>query len=436
MEGLRRAVVDAGFDTSKPGTHASNAQAWLKIVNGAALAKVASFLHNDPATGAQMAKAYAAAMVKNVVAASVLPPQETTLALAVETRMANEDKVRLAKTSQMDTTTLQTPIMKGEGAAANLQQTSTREERYWASDAAAHDLKTNIGGKSPTIAAQLGGWKTHLINTPADLASEITKIATALADKQHPKPTVKQMEDTLFPSTDSPAVKVETLMGYLPDNEKLDHVTPEVKNAVLAIQGLSPRERGAIYQYTNKLHEQFGYATTSFSKATDFTPQDLQNVTDKLRSLSFMLPIVQALNSALERLPAYSAGPVFSGRKSSASYRASGLTTKTDPERTEYAAKQYAVGSVISYDYPLSSAKDVASSFINSPNDYDVALLIQQPLKTGRDIEYLSNKVNEREVLFPQGVRFRVVAADPQPPGGVTVDATTQNKLWVTVKEI
>jgi hypothetical protein len=151
-------------------------------------------------------------------------------------------------------------------------------------------------------AAELRGWKAHLIRTPGDLVIEIDKVCAAEINKSTAliKPSLQDMRDALFPDSDSPAEKVEALMAMLPDNEILDHVSPEVRNAVQAIQNLSPRERGAIYRYTNKLHEQFGYATTGFTTATDFTPTDLQNTTDKLRTLPFMLPIVQALNSALE----------------------------------------------------------------------------------------------------------------------------------------
>ena len=59
----------------------------------------------------------------------------------------------------------------------------------------------------------------------------------------------------------------------------------------------------------------------------------------------------------------------------------------------------------------------------------------QPPLLTGKDIEYLSNKPNEKEVLFPQGVRFQVISLSPQPPATEAKDAT-KNKLWVTVKEV
>ena len=86
--------------------------------------------------------------------------------------------------------------------------------------------------------------------------------------------------------------------------------------------------------------------------ATDFTAHDLSTTTDKLRAVPFMLPILQALNSALERLPAYNASPVFSGRKSSANSLADSLTAKSDQDRLNFAATNFKVGSVLSYSYP------------------------------------------------------------------------------------
>ena len=294
FENLRRAAVDAGFNTAQPPTHVANTTAWTKLTTGKAFTDLLVHLDNNQAT------AYAAALVKSQVGPAVLGPSQKMLAKATEQRMANEDKLRLGKTAVMDTTTLQTPTMHGE--APDPLQTAAREERYWATAAADTDLTINIGAgaKSPTIKAQLTLWKTHLRNTPGDLATEINTACTRwVASQPDPKPTVKDAKDMFFPDTDSTAEQIDNLMTMIPGPELLDHVSPEVKAAVQAIQALSPRERGAIYQYTNKLHDQLGYATQSFSMATDFTAHDLSTTTDKLRAVPFMLPILQALNSAL-----------------------------------------------------------------------------------------------------------------------------------------
>jgi hypothetical protein len=219
------------------------------------------------------------------------------------------------------------------------------------------------------------------------------------------------------------------ISGHLPAEKILLKLNPATKRAIDAIATLSPRERGALYQYTNKLHDQLGYATQQFSMSNDFSTTDVSNVTKKLRSLRFMLPIVEALHSALEKLPVYTSGGVFSGRRAERS-----LTGLNDAERLDYAAKTFKVGSVVSYSYPLSTAKDFESSFIVHKG-YDVCLSIEQPILTGKDIEYLSNKPNEKEVLFPQGVRFEVVRYQPQPPNDSFRD-DTKNKLWVVLKEI
>ena len=76
----------------------------------------------------------------------------------------------------------------------------------------------------------------------------------------------------------------------------------------------------------------------------------------------------------------------------------------------------------------------VAASFIPNPGT-DVALEIQQPLLSGKDVEFISGKPKEQEVLFPQGARFKVVSFQAQPPA-TAANTSTQNKLWVVLKEI
>jgi hypothetical protein len=435
MEQLRRAAVDAGFDTGKAASHVKNTQAWTVLTTGAAFAALVPLLDATPVKGTAKAKAFAAAMVKSQVGAAVLPADAAMLALATEQRMANDDKVRLGKTSAIDTTTLRTPKMQGE--AHDPAQTDARRERYWATAAAKTDLEINIGAaggaRSPTIMAQLTLWTTQLKNG-GTLATEIDSLCTHLMGKEIPVATdLPAFRGRFFQDGDSVDDKIQTFLAIVPADYALQHIDPQVRAAVQAIEALSPRERGAIYQYTNKLHDQLGYATQNFSMATDFTPADLANTTAKLQAVPFMLPILQALNSALQRLPAYAASDVYSGRKSGAP---ASLVTKTDQDRRAHAARYFPVGSVISYSYPLSSAKDVPASFLSKGPTYDVALLIKQPLKTGRDIEYLSNKAGEKEVLFAQGSRFEITATDPQPPVGITANANTSNKVWVTVKEV
>ncbi len=275
----------------------------------------------------------------------------------------------------------------------------------------------NIAGKSPTVEAKLKAFRQSLLNDQVKRDALMLTIATRFANAEpDPKPTPANMKDQLFPGTDPMGDRVDAAMGYMTVPEKLAELDVETKGAIDAIAALKPRERGALYQYTNKLHDQMGYATQSFSMSDDFTPADVASTTEKLRSLRYMLPILQALHSAMEKLPAYGGSKVYSGRKSGTN-----LTTLDDPGRLNWAKTNFKPGEIISYNYPLSTAKDVDSSFIPLPGT-DVGLEIEQPILTGRDIEYLSNKPKEKEVLFPQGVRFQVVRVEEAQTAGSSPD--------------
>lgn len=425
---VHRAVVDAAFDSAKAATHKKNKKAWTDLRNGAAvteLVKVRSF--------ARLAVPIAATMVRQIHTAVVLSKDVLTLAKGTDQRMANVDKVRLGKTQVVDTTTLATPSLSDEPASIDPVVVGAREQRYWATDDADADFKKNVEGKSPTVKAQLAAYRKTLMDDDIERAKVMTEIATEFVAKApSPKPSVAEMETNLFDGMSKAEIVEAIISGYLPAEKILLKINPATKQAIDAIGALSPRERGALYQYTNKLHDELGYATQQFSMSDDFTTTDVSNVTEKLRSLKFMLPMVEALHSALEQLPAYTSSGVFSGRKSN--LKGGGLTVLDDAKRLEYAAKSFTVGSVVSYSYPLSTAKDLDSSFIVLPG-YDVCLSIEQPILTGRDIEYLSNKPNEKEVLFPQGVRFKVVRYQAQPPAEALKEPT-KNKLWVVLKEI
>lgn len=425
---LHRVVIDAAFTIAQPSNHASNKGAWAAVKSSTPFTKLVALRSYG-----RLTEPIAAAMVREIHGAGVLRSDAKMLATAIDQRMANADKVRLGKTQVMDTNTLTTPKMSGEAPAANAVETATREQRYWASDDAQTDFDRNVGGTSPTVQAELGAYKIQLRDDDAERARVMTEIATGIvAQHPDPKPTVPEMERQLFDGSSKAEVADAILGGMLTPAQIRQKLNPDTVAAIAAIEALSDRERGALYQYTNKLHDEMGYATQQFSRSSDFTPHDLQQVTTKLRSLRFMLPMIQAMHSALEQLPAYTASDVYSGRKSG--NPTGPLTGKTDNERIAFAARNFKVGSIISYSYPLSTAKDVDSSYIVLPG-YDVCLQIQQPVRTGRDIEYLSNKPNEKEVLFPQGVRFKVISVQPQPPGPAQ-RVTNVGKLWVVVQEV
>jgi len=88
-------------------------------------------------------------------------------------------------------------------------------------------------------------------------------------------------------------------------------------------------------------------------------------------------------------------------------------------------------GSVISFAYPFSTAVSAAKSFLHHGNK-PLAYVVQQPIRSGKEISLLSDKPQEGEVLFPQGVRFIVVHAGRTRQDGSTMAGV---EVWVTVKE-
>jgi hypothetical protein len=423
IHALRRAVVEAPFDRARPGGDAANTAAWSALVKTAAFGDVRALVGHGAVT-----QALTATLVTSVHGAGVLAGDAALRARAMQQRLGPGDRQRFGKPAALAAgaiDALATPPLKGEAPPTTDQERKKRDKRYWASADASATLKTNISEVSPTIKAQLQALRKKLRTDSVRNAAIDEACNDFIAQQPESKPTLAAVRKANFDDR-SVDEQIDTLIALLPPDKLVAKLDPAVRDAIVAIQNLSDRERGALFQYTNKLHEEIGYATKSFSTSDDFGAADLQSVTKKLRSLHFMLPMLEAMHSALEKLPPY-AGKVYSGRSSGRD-----LTTKDDARRREYAAAAFAVGSVVTYAFPLSTAKTVDASYIVKAGT-DLALVIAG-IRSGRDIEYVSNKPKEEEVLFPQGARFEVVKVEPQPPADLARDET-KDKLWVYLRE-
>ena len=152
-------------------------------------------------------------------------------------------------------------------------------------------------------------------------------------------------------------------------------------------------------------HESLNDRLTSddLSALADYTGSGYQDLNEALRSGALdasQHARVEALNRALEKLPAYQ-GPVIRG-------------TNLPPE----VLAQYRPGEVITEDAFLSTTTNpaVARSQVFSGN---VEFRIMS--SSGRDISSVSMFPGEQEILFPAGTRFYILSKTMDPVTGRTV---------------
>lgn len=202
---------------------------------------------------------------------------------------------------------------------------------------------------------------------------------------------------------------------------------PEAKEGLTGLKNLNDKELGAIFQYTTALYKPLVNASNSFS-TKEFKQGDLLNKEwgSPLATLKYTGPMLQAISSGLTKLPLYT-GKVY--RLDSTS---TPLLTMSLKERQRYAAR-YKVGSIQTQNYPMSTAKSLDSQFAktnyNNPA-FSVVFEIEN-IKTGHDIQFVSDKVNEEEVLFAPGSRLQVISVSPHNP-----DDPGDKHIWVKLQEV
>ncbi|CAK8988059.1 Putative NAD(+)--arginine ADP-ribosyltransferase Vis (Putative mono(ADP-ribosyl)transferase) (mADPRT) (mART) (Toxin Vis) [Durusdinium trenchii] len=123
-----------------------------------------------------------------------------------------------------------------------------------------------------------------------------------------------------------------------------------------------------------------------------------------------VMPYIYVLNSALQKLPATSSGPLYRGH------------------RREVAL---ATGSVIllpgftSVSFDMDSAVKFATQ-ANQGRSAKRSLLVIQESFSGRSIAKLSARKNELEVLFPKDTYFEVIKVDSEAAEKAVADATVE----------
>jgi len=202
--------------------------------------------------------------------------------------------------------------------------------------------------------------------------------------------------------------------------------TQFAKDMVGQFDTLDPRERGSIFQYTTTMYSPMNHSMNN-QDASDYMPDDAQNRAMNpggVATLKFTLPMLKAMTSGLEMLPVY-AGDAWRGAETG-----EGLHNKPLVERQDGAQRfGFQVGAIISYSYTLSTSKSIDASYLTRKNECDYGYRIID-IKTGRDVELLSNSEEEEEVLFPPGSRFVITAVD------CDYDVNNQKKILITMKEL
>jgi hypothetical protein len=462
VEHLRRRALQEDFPGQYP-------KAWKNTTKSAEFAELVSALGTDKTAATRVGQAVAAKLIEAVYGPAVNQSHgdQEKLATALSYRMSPADLTRTGGSHEIDAALLETP--------AAFKASKVQTAKYWGAAAAKDQFKKNVDSLLPdaikqqftTTPATLAKAKDLLVDgTTAQAVANLRQLVTKPADLKDGLTEIGLKEDTdvngatfiadvkakVVPVVNSWDVdEVATQATNLPWDTVRDEILganhPLVANKA-AVDALSPREQGALFRYTTKLHEHIGYATQRFditTAASEAEPGTTDKSAKPARGLDFGLPLVAALQSGLSRLPAYTGGSTYHGtaslpgevKKAAAALASAGNDAnakKKAQDLLDVAIKNaYPKGSIVSFAYPFSTAKRADKSFAASGTK-PLAYVVEQPIKSGKDVSLLSDKPNEEEVLFPQGVRFKVVKASTAQPSAL-VGAFPGVKVWVRVTE-
>ncbi len=146
---------------------------------------------------------------------------------------------------------------------------------------------------------------------------------------------------------------------------------------------LTDEERFGIHRYTTDDYKAMNPAMSRLT--TD----------DVARGLPRNIAKIKMATAGLEKLPVYN-GTVYRGEVKGA---------LDDPKKQTY-LRRYKPGEVITHNKLLSTAKSLGSDYLTD-NDLKVHF-VMEGIKTGRDVQLLSEFDGEEEVLFAPGARFVV----------------------------
>ncbi len=164
-------------------------------------------------------------------------------------------------------------------------------------------------------------------------------------------------------------------------------------------RGLDPVEVFAINQYTQNPGMGIWQNMLINRDAT-------QKMTGLKKTIQEHAWVMKVAVAGLRRLPVHR-GTVYNGQPLTFPRLFNGLYDMTVVNNY---ARNYPIGKIIRYDNFFSTAKNAATSFL-SKDTHNLAWVIDH-IRTGRDIQPISDHTPEEEVLFPPGAKFMVQSVD------------------------
>ena len=356
---------------------------------------------------------------------------------------------------------------------AAFKASKVQTAKYWGAAAAKDQFKKNVDSLLPdaikqqftTTPATLAKAKDLLVDgTTAQTVANLRQLATKPADLKDGLTEIGLKEDTdvnghTFVADVKakvvPVVNSWTLMKW----RRRPPICPGTRSATKSSAPTIPwwPTRPPSTRYPRGSKEPCS-VTRQSSTSTSGTPPSASTSLQRPRRRSrarltsrpsrlgvwIWVPLVAARQSGLSRLPAYTGGPTYHGtaslpgevKKAAAALDGAGHDAnakKKAQDLLDVAVKNaYPKGSIVSFAYPFSTAKRADKSFAASGTK-PLAYVVQQPIKSGKDVSLLSDKPNEEEVLFPQGARLKW--SRPLPTAERTSWTFPGVKVWVRVAE-
>jgi hypothetical protein len=191
-------------------------------------------------------------------------------------------------------------------------------------------------------------------------------------------------------------------------SQRMDATLDDVTGPVIyttaqkaAYRGLDPLEIYAINQYT----QHYGMGVWQGMLAARNSVEAHTGVGEK--KAREQAPVMKAAVSGLNRLPVHS-GRVYNGQPYTLPLAHGGAVDRRQVDMFVWGC--FPIGRIIRQDTFFSTAKSIGASFISKPT-HNLAWVIDE-IRTGRDIQPISDKPGEEEVLFPPGAKFMVQSFD------------------------
>ena len=396
-----------------------------KTDNKLRMAELKKSLMQKPLAGVFMRRAdlFLAALVRHYHPDVLLSEDQKYLADFAELMVSHEDRERTGKSRELDSKAL-----------SELEAPSSikKESAYWAGKEATESLEFNAEKQSlpnkikEIIQKYLQSQKDkQAISKARSMSKSIHQSLGKASNLEEARKLITE----LFENENSPfdALSSDVKKAIWDLIEKEEKETTILEEKVRNFKGLDPKELGAIMQYTGTFYKPLIEATANL-ETKDFDDNDFSNpkATEwqtegggQLSTLRFANPMLKALISGLDKLPAYQ-GKVYRGEQSKLD-----LKNQSDDYRKWYGESNYPVGKVDFRTYPTSTSTTPEATK-NAPegDKFDIIYEISD-VKTGKSVELLSTKPDEQEVLFAPGVRFVVTGTESK-----------NSELWVYMREL